>query len=78
MGYKEVWIGASDVVEEGRFIWIDDVGVTEANMRWGPNEPNNSDESYSSEDCVHISIGFDTANDNYCGARFYGLCEKKF
>jgi len=34
-----VWIGLTDVVKEGTFVWIDDSPMIYSN--WAPGEPNN-------------------------------------
>ena len=44
------WIGATDVAEEGNFIWTSD-NSTVSFVNWYPGEPNND---FNNEDCVTI------------------------
>lgn len=43
-----IWIGFSDEVQEGNFVWYDQAPVTYTN--WAPGEPNNQ----GNEDCTQI------------------------
>lgn len=60
-----VWIGFSDEVQEGTFVWYDQSPVTYTN--WAPGEPNQN----GNEDCVQIYPGGanpGTWNDLSCGS----------
>jgi gliding motility-associated-like protein len=60
-----VWIGFSDEVNEGDFVWYDQSPITYTN--WAPGEPNQSGD----EDCVQIYPGGanpGTWNDLPCGS----------
>lgn len=56
-----IWIGFSDEVNEGNFVWYDQAPVTYTN--WAPGEPNQS----GNEDCVQIYANGQW-NDLNCGS----------
>src|SRR3954471_4996661 len=58
-GSEVVWIGLSDELNEGTFVWYDGSPVTYTN--WGSGEPNNSGD----EDCTQIFAN-GTWNDLNC------------
>ena len=66
------WIGLSDRVTEGTFIWIN--GVPASFTYWSPGQPDN----YGQEDCVVI-WGFDnmTWSDQPCDLLMGYICESK-
>lgn len=55
LGANEAFIGGSDQVTEGTFVWPDGTGLTYTNWRinepTSPNEPNNGNGAYQ-EDCI--------------------------
>lgn len=54
LGYGDgdvIWIGFSDEVQEGTFVWYDQAAITYTN--WAPGEPNQS----GNEDCTQIYPG---------------------
>ncbi|XP_067254076.1 CD209 antigen-like protein C [Chanodichthys erythropterus] len=63
-----VWIGLTDIDEEGVWKWVDDSTLISGS--WEPGEPNNK---LSNEDCA-VSI-FDWA-DYPCNYTFVWICEK--
>jgi hypothetical protein len=63
------WIGASDALLEGTFVWTDGLPVTYE--RWANNEPNNFQ---NAEDCA-IMNNSGTWNDVPCGDDWGYLCE---
>lgn len=47
-----IWLGGSDVAQEGKFIWDSDGGVVSAGYtNWAPTQP---DDAGGNEDCIHI------------------------
>lgn len=67
-GFK-VWIGVSDLQQEGRFVGLGDDELGFSN--WGPGEPNDT----GGEDCTEIySSG--AWNDNDCGLRNFFGCDR--
>ena len=71
----QVWIGLSDIQQEGYFVYIDGEPATSGNTGWYSGEPNNKD----NEDCGSLySTGDDqnnTANDEDCERDLLALCE---
>lgn len=72
------WIGLSDLVQEGHFVWESD-GTTVEYSNWYEGEPN----SHGNEDCVilYASFGMQWADDdcpgNTCsGIPTHVLCQK--
>lgn len=60
-----IWIGFSDEVQEGNFVWYDQAPITYTN--WAPGEPNQNGD----EDCTQIYPGGanpGTWNDLSCGS----------
>jgi hypothetical protein len=65
------WIGASDVAQEGIFVWVTGEPVTRDD--WGYGEPNND---FGSEDCVEYRAGVtDLLNDRTCSTPMDFVCE---
>ncbi|HEY8074854.1 MAG TPA: lectin-like protein [Labilithrix sp.] len=65
-----VWIGLSDVKEEGKFRWSDDTPVAWSN--WLPGQPDDADKN---EDCVTFTLGDGRWNDLECGTPLPYVCE---
>ena len=64
------WIGATDVSEEGTFIWTSD-NSTLGFVNWFPGEPNND---FNNEDCVTICRNGHW-NDDKCNLNFPYICQ---
>uniref|UniRef100_A0A023EFS7 Putative secreted protein n=1 Tax=Aedes albopictus TaxID=7160 RepID=A0A023EFS7_AEDAL len=73
--WTDVWIGASDILEEGVFRWKS-TGETLNYTNWKAGQPNNYD---GEEHCVHLQyiskVGFKW-NDDQCSKKKYFICEK--
>ena len=72
-----MWIGASDLEDEGDFVWIDGSPALNESIGWARGEPNNYQKN---EDCVVINWSTEfhnSANDGTCFSSFYALCEKR-
>ncbi|XP_073672061.1 uncharacterized protein [Paramisgurnus dabryanus] len=70
-GGDKVWIGLSDIEEEGVWKWVD--GSTMTSSFWNKKEPNTSE---GDEDCVLIELrGW---ADYPCSHDYKWICEKKF
>ncbi|XP_062594044.1 C-type lectin domain family 4 member E-like [Saccostrea cucullata] len=70
------WIGASDMVTEGKFVW-NSTGLPLQFSFWAGNEPNDID---SSENCVHAYTRKDIIgrwNDRNCFMTSSYICEMK-
>ena len=72
---RDMWLGASDIAEEGVFIWnrskkkIDDIYTA-----WNRGEPNGN----VRENCIALQVhGAYKWNDSYCHYAFSYLCEKE-
>jgi len=66
-----VWIGANDLLEEGRWMWTD--GTILAYKNWHKDEPNNFG---GREDCGALWNGMKW-NDWFCSSKAYYICEKR-
>ena len=75
-----MWIGVSDIQQEGHFVYIDGEPATPENTGWASGEPNNDcDEEYCGEDCGalnYIAFPHNKANDAPCDLKYFALCEK--
>lgn len=69
--YGNLWIGLSDIEQEGNFQWITKEDVRYGN--WCPGEPNNAGDS--GEDCVHLYTSTGCWNDLPCDFRNGFICE---
>jgi hypothetical protein len=66
-----VWIGANDLLQEGKWMWTD--GSLLAYKNWHKNEPNNYG---GREDCGALWNGMKW-NDWFCSSKAYYICEKR-
>jgi len=66
-----VWIGANDLLKEGRWMWTD--GTMLAWTNWHRKEPNNYG---GREDCGALWNGFKW-NDWFCSSKAYFICERR-
>ncbi|VDI50363.1 Hypothetical predicted protein [Mytilus galloprovincialis] len=66
------WAGASDLAEEGNWLWVTGkpVGVF---TNWRGPGPNNAHHGSHTEDCMDLSGG--GWNDNDCASHFSFVCE---
>ncbi|XP_067234469.1 CD209 antigen-like protein E [Chanodichthys erythropterus] len=68
-----VWIGLTDIENEGRMKWVDNSPLNEG--FWYKDEPNNAG---GDEDCVELmpSGTIQSWNDLKCSEKRKGICEK--
>ncbi|XP_061888602.1 CD209 antigen-like protein E [Entelurus aequoreus] len=73
---KAAWIGMSDRVQEGNWIWVDGTPVNKDKLEWSPGQP---DGAFGGEDCgdLRTMINFLGLNDFNCSARSQWICEKE-
>uniref|UniRef100_A0A3Q2QRK3 Hepatic lectin-like n=1 Tax=Fundulus heteroclitus TaxID=8078 RepID=A0A3Q2QRK3_FUNHE len=77
------WIGLTDSLEEGRWIWVDGSDLSESLQFWSQKEPDNwTGENPAGEDCVRMGMeggGVPMKNwyDNDCTSAQKRICEKK-
>ena len=68
------WIGLTDALVEGKFIWQttqDDAVLTD----WAPSEPNDAGHL---EDCAALTFGYHYQwNDAHCSSKIDFICEKE-
>ncbi|XP_070542871.1 low affinity immunoglobulin epsilon Fc receptor-like [Ptychodera flava] len=76
------WIGLSDRIHEGEYVWSDGVSLCHEDYRnWAPGEPNNNTNKKPSigQDCVQLWFRFDNDgqwDDEYCDVKPKGfICE---
>ena len=75
-GNQDLWIGASDSIAEGSFVWVDGEPVVYDN--WRDGEPNDNGANGAGEDCAVIE-GDTAANewdDRTCTALRPVICER--
>ncbi|KAH9489397.1 hypothetical protein Btru_056213 [Bulinus truncatus] len=65
-----IWVGASDVDVEGKYIWIDNFSPVAPEL-WAPGFPNNNNSYF---DCVHIDHNFFIRNSR-CTRRYDVMCQ---
>lgn len=72
-----MWVGASDRVTEGTFIWISSLQPIIAN-HWNKGEPNNNN---GKEDCLELYCSSNSPNrkfnDNNCSKKYHFGCERE-
>ncbi|CAL1529464.1 unnamed protein product [Lymnaea stagnalis] len=67
----QVWIGASDIAEEGKFVWVhSNQTAGELVKLWEEDEPNDYG---GDEDCVVVFVNFET-NDVPCHFNYTYFC----
>ena len=77
IGYH-YWIGASDMVSEGNWTWLNGEPASSSELIWPSGEPNGG----RTENCVFVvaQLGhthIDRVHDVSCAIDLQGLCEKK-
>ncbi|CAK8684714.1 hepatic lectin-like [Clavelina lepadiformis] len=73
---NRVWIGLTDLAEEGNWVWNDDKPANAENANWSDGEPNN----FGNEDCGAINWPGHTdiaTVDVPCSSSLQALCEKE-
>ncbi|XP_053149425.1 C-type lectin domain family 4 member G-like [Hemicordylus capensis] len=65
------WIGLSDIVNEGKWYWIDGTPMTFS--LWAPGEPNNV--GHGGEDCATLRFN-GKWNDATCSSNEFWICEQ--
>ncbi|XP_063042874.1 C-type lectin domain family 17, member A-like [Engraulis encrasicolus] len=73
------WVGASDAVEEGRWLWVDNTSLPIKSSLWARNQPDNYTDSAWGGDPVHgEDCGewlTDSLNDSKCDNKRWHICE---
>ena len=65
------WLGATDLLQEGLWLWSSDNTTVDLELFWNHNEPNN--QGSSGEQCLQFRNS--GLNDDGCNARFPYACE---
>nr|XP_039259806.1 hepatic lectin-like [Styela clava] len=70
-----LWIGLTDIEEQGSWVWLDGINADEDATDWDEHEPNNHE---GREHCAQIRYGREgTYNDIPCSSElYYPLCER--
>ena len=67
-----LWMGGTDEVKEGDFVWTDGTHLPLNADVWNPRSPDN----WFEEDCLHIIIAEDySLNDVQCNYRMPYICQ---
>ncbi|XP_033897947.3 C-type lectin domain family 4 member E-like [Acipenser ruthenus] len=72
------WIGLTDAVTEGTWLWVDGTPLNDKTQYWGSGEPNNKK---GGEDCAHLPFHADPLNplnswnDIECQKNYSRICE---
>lgn len=70
---SNIWIGANDIENEGRWIWSSD-NTTVHYFPWRSDQPDNF---HSEEHCAHIFSDKEGGwNDLHCSGRLFFTCER--
>lgn len=69
---QDMWLGASDVEDEGDFRWFDGDDV-DPEGPWAPAQPDNFE---GREDCMELRAMDDRWNDVPCVSQKFALCER--
>ena len=70
---RRVWVGITDRLEEGRWVWVDGTVATPSEIVWAVGQPDNAN---THEHCAEVIPDLNyRMNDNSCRAQFQGLCE---
>lgn len=67
-----IWIGATDEDEEGKWVWASTQKSVGKNINWQLNQPNNL---YNNQHCMEI--GYLSMNDESCFEENNYICEKE-
>lgn len=72
---NEVWIGGTDIFNEGHWEWIGSKEPLDGYSNWKPGEPNHS-HGASGEDCIQLYAGMGGVwNDQTCTDTMNFICE---
>ncbi|KAK9531171.1 hypothetical protein VZT92_010613 [Zoarces viviparus] len=71
---KQYWIGLTDSVTEGTWMWVDGTPVT--TTYWYPGEPSNSGGKEHCGETWQRSLGIGVWNDDQCANLQHFICEK--
>ncbi len=77
-GTKIFWIGLTDQVTEGQFVWTSTSKIANY-TNWNRWEPNGDNNGRNDEDCVHLETtwNFRKWNDRSCdSSNLEALCQK--
>ncbi|GFN89910.1 C-type lectin [Plakobranchus ocellatus] len=73
-----IWLGGSDLVKSGEWIWSRSGVPVNQFDDWAPNQPDGSSDSTDTEDCMELNIDKYGGhwNDDQCEHRQRFICEK--
>ena len=73
MAIVDVWMGATDMEEEGAFVWVDGTKVEDGFNAWAAGQP---DDALGAQDCAAFSSSFSWAwDDRWCDDTYWFICE---
>ena len=68
----QLWMGGTDLVKEGDFVWTDGTHLPLSAFLWSPGEPNNAG---NIEHCTNINIPDYKLNDKRCDSKLPYICQ---
>ena len=76
MQNERLWIGISDITNEGDWVWVDGKAANDSEIFWTSSSPSDSD---GVENCGRLGLKSNKYNthDVKCSVNILGLCEKK-
>ena len=74
---SQIWIGLSDAVKEGVYIWEEDGSELTANQLYELFDPGEPSDISPTEDCSVIRLYYSGLNDVGCNFQYAFVCEMK-
>ncbi|XP_037635390.1 CD209 antigen-like protein A [Sebastes umbrosus] len=71
---QNAWIGFTDSIKEGTWMWVDGTPVT--TTYWGVDQPNSYDGNQDCGETVQKELGVGEWNDDGCSADQNFICEQ--
>ena len=73
INHDYIWIGASDIVSEGNWIWVNGERASSSELIWNAGQPDGNQDCLGMRGTSHVGL----AHDLGCSDLKSGLCEKE-